>query len=61
MRVGVKRRRRGGRKFRERYVLPDENNDATANVRGIKKENARSGVGAIRSQSRESRDPERVR
>ena len=41
--------------------MPDENNDAAASVRGITRKNARPAVGAIRSQSRESRNPERGR
>ena len=45
--------------FRERWALPDENDDTAASLRGIKRENARPGVGAIRTQSRESRGPER--
>ena len=61
IRVGVKRRKRGGRKFREGQALPDENDDAAASVRGIRRENARPRVGEIRTQSRRSRDPERGR
>ena len=65
IRVGIKRRERererGGRKLREEQALPDENDDAAIWVRGIRRENARPGVGVIRSQSRESRDPERGR
>ena len=60
IKVGVKRRKRGSRKFREGQALPDENDDA-AGVRGITRENARPGVSAIRTHSRESRDPERER
>ena len=37
--------------------MPDENDDAAAGVRDITRENARPGVGAIRMQSRESRNP----
>ena len=51
IRVGIKRRKRGGRKFRKGYALPDENDNAAASVCGIKRENARPGVGAIRAQS----------
>ena len=57
IRVGIKRRKRGGRKFKKGWALPDENDDAAASVRGIRRENARPGVGAIRTQSRESRNP----
>ena len=35
--------------------MPVENDDATTSVRGITREHARPGVGAIRSQNRESR------
>ena len=45
--------------FRKGLALPDENNDAAASVRGIRREIDKPGVGAIRSQSRESRDLER--
>ena len=41
--------------------MPDENDNAAARVRGIRRENARPGVGAIRAQSREPRNPERGR
>ena len=41
--------------------MSDENDNAAAGVRGIRRENARPGVGAIRTQSRESRNPERGR
>ena len=41
--------------------MPDENDNAAASVRGIRRENARPGVGTIRTQSRESRNPERGR
>ena len=41
--------------------MPDENDDAAAGVRGVRRENATPGVGAIRTQSRESRNPERGR
>ena len=58
IRVGIKRKKKGGKKFREEYALPDENDDATASLRGITRENARQGVGGIRAQSRESRNPE---
>ena len=61
IRVGIKRKKRGGRKFREGQALPDKNDDAAASVRGIGRENARPGVGAIRTQSRKSRNPERER
>ena len=61
IRVGIERRKRGGRKFRKGYALPDENDNAAASVRGITRENARPGVGAIRTQNRESRNPERGR
>ena len=47
--------------IREGKVLPDENDDAAASVRGSTRENARLGVGAIRKQSRESRNTERGR
>ena len=60
IRVGIKQRKRGGRKFRERQALPDEN-DTAASMRGITREHARPGMGAIRMQSRESRNPERGR
>ena len=39
----------------------DENDDAAASVCDINRKNTRSGVGAMGSQSRESRDPERGR
>ena len=55
IRVGIKRRKRGGRKFRKRWALPDEYDNAAASVRGIGGESARPGVGAIRAQRRESR------
>ena len=61
IRVGIKRRKRGDKKFRKGRALPDENDYATASVRGMKRENARTGVDAIRTQSRESRNPERGR
>ena len=61
MRVGINGREIGGRKFREGNALPDENDDAAAGMCGITRENARPGVGAIRMQSRESRDPKRGR
>ena len=57
IRVRIKRRKRGGRKFRERLAMHDENDDAVSSVRGITRENARPGVGAIRTQSRASRNP----
>ena len=38
--------------------MPDENDDDATSVRGVRRENARPGVGAIRSKSRESTDPE---
>ena len=41
--------------------MPDENDDAAASVCDISRKNTGSGVAAIRSQSRESRDPERGR
>ena len=41
--------------------VSDENDNAAASVRGIRRENARPGVGTIRTQSRESRNPERER
>ena len=41
--------------------MPDENDDAAASVRGIRKKNARPGVGAIRAQKRESRNPKKGR
>ena len=61
IRVGIKRKEKEGRKFREGWALPDENDNAAASVRGIRRENAGPGVGAIRAQSRESRNPERGR
>ena len=61
IRVGIRRRKRGGRKFRKRQALPDENDNAAAGVRVIRRKNARPGVGAIRTQSRESRNPEKGR
>ena len=54
IRVGIKRRKRGGRKFRKGWALPDENDNAATIVRGIRRENARLGVGVIRAHSRES-------
>ena len=41
--------------------MSDENDNAAASVRGIGRENAKLGVGAIRAQSREPRNPERGR
>ena len=41
--------------------MPDENDNAAAGVRGIMRENARPGVGTIRTQSRESRYLQRGR
>ena len=41
--------------------MSDENDDTATSVRGITRKNARPGVGAIRLQSRESRDPEKGR
>ena len=41
--------------------MPDENDNAAASVHSIGGENARPGVGAIRAQSREPRNPERER
>ena len=41
--------------------MPDENDDTAASVRGITRKNARPGEGAIRTQSRESRNPGRGR
>ena len=61
VRVGIKRRKRGSREFRKRWALPNENDNAAASVRGIRRENARPGVGTISTQSRESRNPERGR
>ena len=40
------KRERGGRKFRDRGGLPDENDDTAAGVQVIKKKNARLGVNA---------------
>ena len=57
----IERRKSGGRKFRKRQALPDENDNAAASLRGIRRENARPGVGAIRTQSRESRNSKRGR
>ena len=61
IRVGIKRKKRGGGKFRKGSALPDKNDDAATSVRGIRRENARPGVGAVRTQSRESRNLERGR
>ena len=58
--MGVKRRKRGDRKFRC-LAFPDENDDTIASMRVIGRKNARLGVGAIRSLNREFRDPERRR
>ena len=41
--------------------MPVENDDAAASVCDINRKNTGSGVGAIGSQSREFRDPERGR
>ena len=41
--------------------MTDENDDVTASVRDIERENARLGVRAIRLQSKASRDPKRTR
>ena len=41
--------------------MPDYNDDTAASVRGIRRKNAKPEVGAIRTQSRESRNPERGR
>ena len=41
--------------------MPDKNDDAAAGVRVIRTKNARSGMIAIKSQSRVSTDPERGR
>ena len=41
--------------------MPDKNDNTAASMRGIEGENARPGVGAIRAQSREPRNPERGR
>ena len=41
--------------------MSDENDNAATGMRGIRRENARPGVGAIRTQNRESRNPERGR
>ena len=60
VKVGVERRERD-KWFREGYTLLDENDDATASVRVIGRKNARPGVSAIRSQTKESRNPERRR
>ena len=61
IRVGIKRRKRGCEKFREEQALPDENDDTAASVCGIRRENTRPEVGAIRKLSRESRNSERRR
>ena len=55
IRVGIKRRKKEDRKFRKRYALSDENDDAAASGG----ENARPEVGAIRAQSRKPWNPER--
>ena len=49
IRVGIERRKREGRKFRKGQALPDENDNTAASVHGIRRENARPGVGAIRT------------
>ena len=41
--------------------MPDKNDDAATSVRGITRENVRPRVGAIRLQSRESKNLERRR
>ena len=41
--------------------MPDENDDTAASVRGFRRKNARLGEGAIKTQSRESRNSERGR
>ena len=41
--------------------MPDETDNAAASVRGIRRENGRPGMGAIRTLSRESRNLERGR
>ena len=61
IKVGIEQRKRGGRKLRERLAVPDENDDTAASMHGIMRENARPGVGVIRTQSRESRNLERER
>ena len=61
IRVGIERTKRGGRKFRERYTLPDENDDTIASVCGITRKIARPGVGVIRTQSKKFREPEKGR
>ena len=48
IRIGVKRRKRGDRKFREVQAQPDKSDNAASSVRGITRENARPGMGAIR-------------
>ena len=58
----MERRKRGGGNFRKRQALPDENDDAAAaSVCGMRRENARPGVGAIKTQTRRSRNSERGR
>ena len=52
IRVGIKRRERGGRKFRKGLALSDKNDNAAVSMCGVRRENARPGVGAIRTQSR---------
>ena len=47
--------------YKEGQALPDKNDDTTASVRVIGRNNTRAGVSAIRSQSKESRDHERGR
>ena len=55
----MKKERR--QKVQKRIGLPDENDNAAASVRVIRRENVRPGVGAIRMQSREPRNQERGR
>ena len=38
IRVGIKQRKREGRKFRETSAPPDENDDIAANVCGFRRE-----------------------
>ena len=45
IRVGIKRKEKEGRKFREGWALPDENDNAAASVRGIRMRECRTGSG----------------
>ena len=61
IRVGIKRRKRGCRKFRKRQALPDKNDYAATSMHGIGGENPRPGAGVIKAQSREPRNSKRGR